>query len=94
MRSGAAQESIEKYRFYLWANEKLLGDLAELRGKDLVCWCAPEPFCWGWQTTDGMHPTGLGSSRLFHWCALRSEPRKTRYLMFFVGSSKKRGLMR
>lgn len=33
---------IEKYRFYIMCNADPL-EIAKLRGKDLVCWCAPEP---------------------------------------------------
>jgi hypothetical protein len=34
---------IDKYREYLLAFPQLLADLPELRGKDLICWCAPLP---------------------------------------------------
>jgi hypothetical protein len=40
---GTREEVIEKYR---WRGERIGLDLearAELRGKDLVCWCAPLP---------------------------------------------------
>lgn len=30
-----------QYKEYLLKNKKLMNDLHELRGKDLVCWCAP-----------------------------------------------------
>lgn len=39
---GAREEVIEKYR--PWIEEQVrkgLVDLSKLRGKDLVCWCAP-----------------------------------------------------
>jgi Domain of unknown function (DUF4326) len=36
-------EGIEKFRRYLLGNEKLMGELHELKGKDLLCWCAPKP---------------------------------------------------
>lgn len=36
-------EAIELYQIYLDNNEELKADLHELEGKDLVCWCAPEP---------------------------------------------------
>ena len=34
-------EAVEAYRNWLVNDSGLLGDLGELRGKDLVCWCAP-----------------------------------------------------
>lgn len=34
-------ECVECYRQWLLRNPRLLADLHELRGKDLVCWCAP-----------------------------------------------------
>jgi hypothetical protein len=37
------EEAIAKYREYLLANQELMAALPELRGKDLACWCAPEP---------------------------------------------------
>lgn len=40
-RDGDRNEVIRKYREYL-GNSYLLNHLHELRGKDLVCWCAPE----------------------------------------------------
>lgn len=42
-RDGTRDEVIEKYRAYLNANPQLCLDaINELRGKDLVCWCAPK----------------------------------------------------
>ena len=35
-------EVIARYRQDLLSNPKLMADLYELRGKDLVCWCAPK----------------------------------------------------
>jgi len=32
-----------KYRAWLLQRPELMAALPELRGKDLVCWCAPEP---------------------------------------------------
>ena len=41
-RDGDRAEVIERFRHY--ANARYTGrDLEELRGKDLVCWCAPLP---------------------------------------------------
>ena len=40
-RDGTRAEVIAKYRDWLVRNERLMADLHELRGKDLVCWCAP-----------------------------------------------------
>ena len=36
-RDGTREEVIEKYREYIQGK-----DLSELRGKDIVCWCAPK----------------------------------------------------
>jgi len=40
---GTREEVIAKYREWLLGNERLMADLEELRGKDLMCWCAPKP---------------------------------------------------
>ena len=40
-RDGTRGQVIAKFRDYLLRNERLMADLRELRGKDLVCWCAP-----------------------------------------------------
>ena len=39
---GTRDEVIDKFRAWLLDNRRLLAALPELRGKDLVCWCAPE----------------------------------------------------
>lgn len=38
---GNRAEVIEKYRAQLLASPLLMARLPDLRGKDLVCWCAP-----------------------------------------------------
>ena len=38
---GTRDEVVEKYRTYATDNPQLLATLEKLRGKDLVCWCAP-----------------------------------------------------
>lgn len=38
---GDRSEVIRRYRNYIVQNENLLKDLHELRGKTLVCFCAP-----------------------------------------------------
>lgn len=40
-RDGDRAQVIAKYREYLLGNARLMAALPELRGKDLVCWCAP-----------------------------------------------------
>lgn len=40
-RDGNRDEVIAKYRDRLLARPDLLAQLSELRGRDLVCWCAP-----------------------------------------------------
>ena len=43
---GTREEVIEKYRHYInnqCAANQAKYDLSELRGKDLLCWCAPLP---------------------------------------------------
>lgn len=42
-RDGDRQEVILRYRRWITDNDGLLASLDELRGKDLICWCAPEP---------------------------------------------------
>ena len=37
------QAVVDEYRRYILARPSLLADLLELKGKDLVCWCAPLP---------------------------------------------------
>ncbi len=39
---GTREEVIEKYERFITAHRPLMKRLFELRGKDLVCWCAPE----------------------------------------------------
>lgn len=41
-RDGARDQVIAKYRAWLESQPALLDALDELRGQDLVCWCAPE----------------------------------------------------
>ena len=41
-RDGSRNEVIAKYRAWIVQQPALLAALRELRGKDLVCWCAPE----------------------------------------------------
>ena len=40
---GTREEVIDKFRIRLLGSPKMLARLSELRGKDLSCWCAPEP---------------------------------------------------
>jgi len=42
-RDGNRREVIAKYKVYLESNMELQKSLPELKGKDLVCWCAPKP---------------------------------------------------
>jgi len=42
-RDGTREEVIQKYESYLLMDNKLMNDLHELKGKDLVCWCSPLP---------------------------------------------------
>jgi hypothetical protein len=42
-RDTTREEIIVQYREYLLGKPELIAALPELRGKDLVCWCAPEP---------------------------------------------------
>jgi hypothetical protein len=41
-RDGSRDEVIAKYRAWLLEQPALMAALPELRGKDLICWCAPE----------------------------------------------------
>ncbi len=41
-RDGTRDEVIAKYRSWLMQQPALLAQLPELRGKNLVCWCAPQ----------------------------------------------------
>lgn len=40
---GNREEVIELYREFLYSNYLLMQDLEELKGRDLICWCAPLP---------------------------------------------------
>ncbi len=40
-KHGTRTEVIEKYRQHVWATFICDAAISELRGKDLVCWCAP-----------------------------------------------------
>lgn len=40
---GNRQEVIELFKNYLANRPALIMSLDELKGKDLICWCAPEP---------------------------------------------------
>jgi len=42
-RDGTRAQVIERYRQWIASQPKLLADLHELRGKDLICWCTPLP---------------------------------------------------
>ena len=41
-RDGDRKTVIKKYKEWITQN-KLMKDLPKLKGKDLLCWCAPEP---------------------------------------------------
>jgi hypothetical protein len=41
-RDGTRDDVIEKYRAWMVRQPALMAALGELRGKHLVCWCAPE----------------------------------------------------
>ena len=41
-KDGTRQEVVQKYKDYILSNESLLSQIHELRGKDLVCFCAPQ----------------------------------------------------
>ena len=40
-RDGSREEVVRKYSEWLFRNVELLGQVHELRGKNIVCWCAP-----------------------------------------------------
>jgi Domain of unknown function (DUF4326) len=40
-RDGSRSEVISKYRCWVGTQTDLMDTLDELRGKDLICWCAP-----------------------------------------------------
>jgi len=41
-RDGSRDEVIARYRAWIVTQPELMSALHELRGKDLICWCAPE----------------------------------------------------
>lgn len=45
-RDGNRDEVVKKFITYLLTNQKLMADLHELKGKDLVCCCSPQ-LCHG-----------------------------------------------
>lgn len=40
-RDGSREEVVQRYRDYILSSPSLLSALPELRGRNLVCWCAP-----------------------------------------------------
>lgn len=40
-KDGTLDAVIKKFREYLEGNKELKGDLHELKGKTLACWCKP-----------------------------------------------------
>lgn len=40
-RDGTRAQVVERYRAWLCDQPDLIAALPELRGRDLVCWCAP-----------------------------------------------------
>lgn len=40
---GTREQVVEAYRLWILRGNPLRNDMHELRGKDLVCWCAPLP---------------------------------------------------
>lgn len=40
-RDGSRADVIAKYRAWIGAQPALMNALDELRGRDLICWCAP-----------------------------------------------------
>lgn len=41
-KDGTREDVLQKYKYWLENNKKLLDDLEELRGKVLGCWCKPK----------------------------------------------------
>lgn len=39
---GNREECVEKFREYINQNRSLMARIGELKGKNLVCWCAPK----------------------------------------------------
>jgi hypothetical protein len=37
------EDAVARYRLWLPRQPGLMARLSELRGKDLICWCAPDP---------------------------------------------------
>lgn len=42
-RDGTREEVLAKYEAYVRRRPDLMARIRELRGKDLLCWCAPKP---------------------------------------------------
>jgi predicted amidohydrolase len=42
-RDGTRDDVIAKYQAWIVRQPELIAALHELHGKDLICWCAPEP---------------------------------------------------
>lgn len=42
-QDGTREQVIAKYRAHILSNSYLKRALPDLRGKNLVCWCAPKP---------------------------------------------------
>jgi hypothetical protein len=42
-RDGGREQVVALYRRWIMSQSRLLGSLGELRGRDLVCYCAPLP---------------------------------------------------
>lgn len=40
-KHGSRHQVVMKYRAYIRSNKRLMAQLQELAGHDLVCWCAP-----------------------------------------------------
>lgn len=41
-RHGNREQVVSQYEQYLLSNEDLMNSLHELKGKNLICWCAPQ----------------------------------------------------
>lgn len=46
-KTSSRKESITKHKEWLLANEELMNDLHELKGKVLGCWCDEDKTCHG-----------------------------------------------
>jgi len=42
-KTNSRKESIDKFREWIETQPQLMNSLAELKGKTLGCWCAPQP---------------------------------------------------